>query len=611
MTSSNSTQSFHDRKMTGPFERNMHIDAAFERGGVWAGVEELAALALRELRTRRRETIIASHSIVLTTILRDRWGVLPAVPITLTDSSEGLERTRNYPLDRAYRIVHGLVDLMNDWYDSQGAESRWRLSVHNAQRAGHLAARFFRELERRGAGFEVALVDDDEASIDQSVFLDAEARASLLASHLSGLEGRNFAAVGDEALTGVSSGAPTDAFEAFYPLILAEQRRRGLVTDAARTALRALCIYNHNGYYHEASIFYDTVVASFDVLVGDDQNLRWNCIGNMFQALAMTVRRHEAKALIDSLAAPHLTDPALLAKMNYVLAMIYLRYSDIPDTELAEDHLGRALKEIEYASDTLSSEDFCFFRVFIGNGIAFLRVRQGRSREALELCRDGHAMLLDVLGEDRHKLHRSVLLYNTAQVFTMLGENDAAIDAYRCAIAIDPNYSEYHNELGNLMQRCERYEEAITCYQRAIAVSAPYSEALFNMTVCLCRIKNLKVAASAIERATALDPDRPEYYVLAAEIAELDVRPGSIRSLLEEALAIEPLYVPALVNMATLLFEEGRFAEALQHVETAAIQEPDQIIHRNNREAIVARIQSEMSNTEANPEQVSTCPTPA
>ena len=567
---------------------DLYVDASFGRGGVWGGVEALVAQALLDLRAAGEEAIIDEHRIPLYAVLRERWGALPAIPQTLTDSSVGLERTRNYPLDRAYRIVHGLVDLMDDWHRIRRNGQRRRLFVGAFDEAGHLANRFFRELDRRGTGFDVRLLADGKTDPIGATPIDTKARTALLARHLDGFEEATFAGVDDTALARTARNAPTDAFEAFYPPLLAEQRRRGLTVDAAATALRALCIYNHNGYYREAAAFCDSVTDSFDAMVGNDQTRRWNCVGNMFQALSMTERRHEAQALIERLAAPHLTEPALRAKMHYVLAMIHLRYSNQPNPALAEHHLDQALVEIDRAAPTLAIEDFCFFRVFIGNGIAFLRVRQGRPADALQLCRDGHAELMATLGEERHRLHRSVLRYNAAQVLTMIGEVDAAIEAYGDAIEIDPNYSEYYNELGNILQREERFAEAVGCYRHAASVSAPYSEVMFNLGICLCRMDDWRGAAAPLARAMLLDPDKPEYQVLAAEIAEQDGRADDVPALLQSALATQPDYVPALVNMATWLFEKGKLAEALRYVERAIVQEPDEQVHRDNHAAIIA-----------------------
>src|SRR5581483_4654490 len=110
----------------------------------------------------------------------------------------------------------------------------------------------------------------------------------------------------------------------------------------------------------------------------------------------------------------------------------------------------------------------CFLEVFLGNGLAFIRHRQGRPEEALEICRQGFKLLEEKLVQDRHRLHRSVLLYNMAQVYSALREPDKAIEYYSAAMQYDPYYSEYFNERGNAYLSLGKSEQAIADYHEAI-----------------------------------------------------------------------------------------------------------------------------------------------
>ena len=167
-----------------------------------------------------------------------------------------------------------------------------------------------------------------------------------------------------------------------------------------------------------------------------------------------------------------------------MLSMIHLRYARKPDLALAEHYILLAAQDIAAARGAIDDADQTFLRVFIDNGLAFLRVRQGRARDALALCQEGYALLTRELGDDRHALHRSVLQYNTAQVYVMLDRAEDALAHYRKSIEMDPYYSEYYNESGNLLQRQGRFEEALALYELAVRYSAPYPEVHFNRGVC-------------------------------------------------------------------------------------------------------------------------------
>ena len=56
-----------------------------------------------------------------------------------------------------------------------------------------------------------------------------------------------------------------------------------------------------------------------------------------------------------------------------------------------------------------------------------------------------------------------------------------AIDAYRRVVAIDPSYAAAWNNLGLLLHRLGRYDEARAAYTRALGESAACAEAAYNL----------------------------------------------------------------------------------------------------------------------------------
>ncbi|MFZ5637751.1 MAG: tetratricopeptide repeat protein [Pseudomonadota bacterium] len=573
-------------------DRLFHIDADFARDGAWSGVRRLVAEAFVELHERGHADLVERHHYELHRVLpeyRDRIALRNAC---LTDTAHGSERTRNFPLDRAYRLVHGLVGMLLEWKRLLGAGQRWLVVVDNTDRAQHLAQRFIVELARRGAredAFEVLI----DTGLDPAAFAARtpgmrieSAGVGLEALGLSPLPAPTLDEASREALERRLQGNDILDWEEHYPPLLAYHLARGDGAKSAAIALRALCICNHYGYYHESASFADTLLPYFDEIVGDDENARWNYIGNVFQGLVTTGAEDRALELVLTLAEPRIARPDLRARMHYLLSMGYLRYTRSPNLAKAEAHIFAAADAIQAARGALAPEDFHFLKVFIDNGLAFLRVRQGRQAEALSLCQSGYALLTNELGEERHMLHRSVLQYNTAQVYVMLGRSEEAMEHYRKSIEMDPYYSEYYNEVGNILQREDRFEEAMAMYERAIEYSAPYPEVHFNRGVCLIGLGRHEEAMVCFDTSLELNPAQPDLYLVRAEVHEAEERIDEALADYDAAIALAPDLVPARVNRAVLHYGAGRYAEALADMDHVVALAPGEADHYLNRAEI-------------------------
>ena len=137
-------------------QESLLLPCDFRGGGVWGGV----ALWIRGLLAdieREAPELAERHAIELSTAL-SREPEEHAAPVTLTDQSVGWEAVRNYAMDRAYRIPHGLIDLLDAWY-TQAPPAPRVVICDGYDRAGALSRRFFRELlRRRGEKLGITLV---------------------------------------------------------------------------------------------------------------------------------------------------------------------------------------------------------------------------------------------------------------------------------------------------------------------------------------------------------------------------------------------------------------------------------------------------------------------
>jgi tetratricopeptide (TPR) repeat protein len=567
------------------------LNADFSRGGTWAGVATLIEEIYLALLQRGRAEVIEEHNYELHMVLARYRDRIPLKHGSLTDLTMGAEKTRNFSLDRAYRIAHGLIDLIIKWRKIEGSDAPCVIVVENFSRAQHLARRFFLHLARRAP--EKANLVIIVGAKDLAPDLDlTESRLCAVPISLPSFPGDSASDVidgpasDDEAEQCLAHFTTFDAIEVNYNKLLSYYRSTGNDYGYARTALAALHACNHLGYYYEASSFVKAILPHFDRLAGGSEENRWNYVGNLYHSLVVQNAVNEAQQIIDELAKPFLTQRALRAKMEYILGIICLRHKTPPDMPGAEKHLTSAVDLICSAREDLQPHEYAFLKVFIENGLAFLRVRQGRKDEAIQLCQAGYELLTGELGPEKHKLHRSVLQYNTAQVYTMMGDLDTALAYYAHAIQIDPNYSEYYNEVANIYQRQERFEEALKYYEKAIKLSAPYPEVYFNRAVCLAREKKWGVAFESCNYSLELNPDQPDAYILLAEIHEQLGNFDESLASYDKAIELSPNLVIARVNKAVLLFGKSLFDSALNEMNHVIAVEQSEPNHYENRAAI-------------------------
>jgi tetratricopeptide (TPR) repeat protein len=268
-------------------------------------------------------------------------------------------------------------------------------------------------------------------------------------------------------------------------------------------------------------------------------------------------------------------------RLCYLMGMLHARYLPARDFITGERYLELGLTYLQKAGLPESEHFFQF--VFNRNGLAMIRSFQGRHQEALTLCREGFELLEKHLDPGQHRLHRSVLLYNMAQVYTQIGSFDRAIEHYTAAMRLDPNYSEYYNERGNILLKLGRLEEAERDYLCAIELSPPYFEVWSNLGQCHRVRGRMEEAIAAYDRSLDLKPDQPMAWVVRAQALEalgrLDEAIGSYSS----ALDLQSTLWPAFAGRAVLLYEHGEIEQCLADLDRAISLAPEEAATYQNR----------------------------
>ena len=127
-----------------------------------------------------------------------------------------------------------------------------------------------------------------------------------------------------------------------------------------------------------------------------------------------------------------------------------------------------------------------------------------------------HGKLQKALSESSQMLERfpnSVVLYNISGVSNAgLMQFDAAIDCYKKALKIKPNYAEAYYNMGVALKDKGDPEAAIDSYKLALKIKPDYADAYNNMGVALNKKGDLEAAIDSYKQALKIKPDYAEAY---------------------------------------------------------------------------------------------------
>lgn len=548
--------------------------------GPWAGLIELFGELVPRLQAAAPELLI-KHDYELAIVIPTLQRTIAVRNPTLTDVSNDNERTRNYPMDRAYRIVQGLIDLLADAQHALGAPG-YALACDDFDHAGTLVKMFVAELIRRKAhriGLDILVAVDPSASEATAAALPVGCGVRLeLAADPPAASPAELARRAEE-LERQAARDPLDR-----QMLLAQIVRAWLHSDQPERALpfqiEAFSLHNTRGLYEDALYYGEPAMAALERYTPDALADRMNISVKLYASYIGMNRALEAQQVTDA-AMARTESPRLLGQWRYMNAMLYARFLPERDLVKAQQELDRGMVELEQSD--LPAPKKAFLKAFNRNGLALVRWLQGHSQEAIDLCQWGYEHLATELGSNDYHLHRSVLIYNIAQVYSTMGNQDEAIRYLTEAMNLDPNYSEYYNERGNLLFRQGRHDEAIADYVRAIELSPPYMEVWTNLGQCY---KAMERHADAIEAyARALDIDPKAQLALAGRAQTYDAMGDHAAAITDydALLALNPAQPEVLANRATLHFERGHADKALADLDHAIGLAPNNATLYENR----------------------------
>ena len=235
-----------------------------------------------------------------------------------------------------------------------------------------------------------------------------------------------------------------------------------------------------------------------------------------------------------------------------------------PDFHNALGAINQALKKQGeavacYQKALALAPDFAEAHYNLGDALK----EQGRLEEA-EVCQQ-RAKVIYRAGEH----------YNFGNDLKAQGRLNEAIENYRKALAIRPDYAEAHNNLGAALNDQGKSNEAAACYQNALAIKPDYAEAHNNLGVAFNALGRHDEAAACYQRALALVPDFVEAcYNLGNAFKSRHKLNAAVENY-RKALALKPDYAEAHHNLGNALKDQGNISEAIRSFRHALSLKPD------------------------------------
>ncbi|MEV6975296.1 tetratricopeptide repeat protein [Kitasatospora sp. NPDC093806] len=498
---------------------------------------------------------VTGHDIELLSTTPELRGLVPATRETLTSLAVPKERTRFYSALRTLRIAHGLVEFLGAYLRALGAGPR-TLVVEDAHRADPTDGEFLAVLLRRiDPALLTVVVTTGTEPLERPTGPGRETLPDALAAHCAVLDptgpeplvgpepatgpepaaGRGRAELGRALIAADGVGDDPAALAAYLALPADERARlhdlrRAELETAGEPSLWLGAIAWHAEHGSDpAGVGADTLRHALDhcmdlgyyhavVDLGErgrrlvthetNPNHWWAFTTKMTTSFAALGLAERALPLYDEARALS-ASPEVHMQAAYATAMLHTRHFEAGrrDHGLARAWVNQAIAFARWHPDPKEREARV---VFNRNGLALIEVHQGRPAAALELLDACIARLDETLEPDEHALHRSVLLYNRAQVHAALGHHTEAVADYTAVIACDPNYAEYHFDRGMLWRDLGEPERALADYEHAIRLSPPFPEAYFNRADVLAELGDTDAAVADFGYVLQLDPEFEE-----------------------------------------------------------------------------------------------------
>ena len=189
----------------------------------------------------------------------------------------------------------------------------------------------------------------------------------------------------------------------------------------------------------------------------------------------------------------------------------------------------------------------------------------------------GHVkQALSEAGKMLEEFPNAIVLYNIIGLSNSgLKQFDAAINAYKQALKINPDYAEGHNNMGIALKGNGALEASISSYKQALKIKPDYADAYYNMGNALQDNGDLEASIERYKQALKIKPYFAEAHnnmgSALKDKGDIEAATDSYK----QALKIKPDYAEVYNNLGNILTDTDDIDAALESYKQALKIKPD------------------------------------
>jgi tetratricopeptide (TPR) repeat protein len=152
-----------------------------------------------------------------------------------------------------------------------------------------------------------------------------------------------------------------------------------------------------------------------------------------------------------------------------------------------------------------------------------------------------------------------------------------AIDCYRRAIELKPDYYKALYNLANLLAQTGRSEEAVVHYRRALEIDPDSADAHFNLGLALANGEDVPQGIAEMELALQIRPDDADFHAHYAQVLARIGRTSEALAHFDKAVQDKPDDAVIARGYGASLLQAGRFDEAIDQYQRALRFDPENL----------------------------------